>query len=191
MSKLDHLLTPAQKRAKKKEEKQAAMLEEMGVAPRKPTKVKKTRKPMSPEQKAAAVARLAAAREKKNAGKAPNCHPDVAALDDSHPLSYNTTKVILKDWRERLRAIRHQKESKDTDARREYQVAEAYVKNLGIYIKDGVYLDHKYGPERQSNINIVCLVNAYNPDGSVKRTLGTFYPDLDQVWTAELAAEYN
>ena len=191
MSKLDHLLTPAQKRAKKKEEKQAAMLEEMGVAPRKPTKVKKTRKPMSPEQKAAAVARLAAAREKKNAGKAPNCHPDVAALDNSHPLSYNNTKAILKDWRERLRAIRHQKESKDTDARREYQVAEAYVKNLGIYIKDGVYLDHKYGPERQSNINIVCLVNAYNPDGSVKRTLGTFYPDLDQVWTAELAAEYN
>ena len=191
MSDMDHLLTPAQKRAKKKEEKQAAMLEQMGVAPRKPTKVKRTRKPMSPDQKAAAVARLAAAREKKNAGKAPNCHPDVAALDDSHPLSYRNTKVILKDWRDKLRAMRDQKDSKDTNLRREYQVAEAYVKNLAIYIKDGIYLDHKYGANREGTMNIISIVNAYNPDGSIKRTLGTFYPDLDEVWTEELAAEYR
>ena len=75
--------------------------------------------------------------------------------------------------------------------RREYQVAEAYVKNLAIYIKDGIYLDHKYGANREGTMNIISIVNAYNPDGSIKRTLGTFYPDLDEVWTDELAAEYN
>jgi hypothetical protein len=87
--------------------------------------------------------------------------------------------------------MRDQKDSKDTNARREYQVAEAYVKNLAIYIKDGIYLDHKYGANREGTMNIISIVNAYNPDGSVKRTLGMFYPDLDEVWTEELAAEYN
>ena len=190
MSDLDHLLTPAQKRARKKEEKKNAMLEEMGVAPREKTKVKRTRKPMSPEQKAAAVERLAAARAKKNEGKAPNCHPDVAALDDSHPLNYAKSKQILKDWRDKLRSMRHQKDSKESAARAEYQIAQAYVKNLSTYIKDGVYLDHKYGADREGIMNTICLVPAKNPDGTIKRTIGTYYSDIDEVWTHELAKEY-
>lgn len=190
MSELDHLLTPAQKRARKKEEKQNSMLREMGIAPREKTKVRRKRKPMSPEQKAAAVERLASARAKKNKGKAPNCHPDVADLDDSHPLNFEKSKQTLKDWRERLRAMRLQKDSKDSSARSEFQIAQTYVKNLSTYIKDGVYLDHKYGAEREGTMNTICLVPAKNPDGTIKRNIGTYYSDIDEVWNHELAKEY-
>ena len=57
MSDMDHLLTPAQKRAAKREAKKQAMLEQMGIEPRKPTKVKRTRRKMTDEQRAAAAER--------------------------------------------------------------------------------------------------------------------------------------
>jgi hypothetical protein len=190
MSDMDHLLTPAQKRAAKREAKKQAMLEEMGVE-RKVYKQKRKRKPMSAEQKAAAVERLAAARAKKNAGKEPNAHPRVLELDSDHPLSYNSSKENLKFWREKLKSIKHQKDSKESVQRQEYQIAEAYVKNLGVWIRDGVYLDNKYGAKRESTMEYACVTPARNPDGSIKRTQGVYYSDLDAVWTQELAKEYS
>ncbi len=32
----------------------------------------------------------------------------------------------------------------------------------------------------------ICLTMAYYPDGTPKRTIGTYYPDIAQVWTQEL-----
>lgn len=190
MSDMDHLLTPAQKRAKTREKKKQAMLAEIGTTV-KPTKVKRTRRKMTEEQRAAAAERLAAARAKKNAGKEPNAHPRVLELDSDHPLSYNNSKSNLKFWKDKLSSIRHQKESKDSTQRQEYQIAEAYVKNLGIWIRDGVYLDHKYGEKRENTMEYACVTPARHPDGSIKRTQGVYYSDLDAVWTQELAKEYS
>lgn len=190
-SDLDHLLTPAQKRAKTMEAKKKSMLEQMGVEERKPTKVKRKRKPMTPEQKIAAAERLALARAKRNIGKEPNAHPRVLAFDPDHPLSYVNSKAILKEWREKLKSIRHQKDAKDSKQRQEYQIAEAYVKNLGIWIRDGVWCDHKYGAARQNTMEYVCIAPAKDKDGNVKRDVGTYYPDIRAVWTKEMACEHS
>lgn len=186
---MDHLLTPAQKRAKTREAKKQAMLEQMGVEPRKKTKVKRKRKPMSPEQKAAAVERLALARAKRNAGKEPNAHPRVLAFDEDHPLSFKNSKETLKEWREKLKSIRHQKDSKDTKLRAEYQECENYVKNLGVWIRDGVWLDHKYGRKHDQVMEYVCVAMAYDKDGMPKRDVGTYYADIREVWTKEMQEE--
>jgi len=190
MSDMDHLLTPAQKRAAKKEAKKQAMLEEIGITV-KPTKIKRTRRKMTEEQREAAAERLAIARAKKNAGKEPSAHSRVLELDPDHPLSYNNSKENLKFWRDKLKSIRHQKDSKESSQRQEYQVAETYVKNLGIWVRDGVYLDHKYGAKRESKMEYICVTPARYSDGSIKRTQGVYYSDLGQVWTQELAKEYN
>lgn len=186
---MDHLLTPAQKRAKTKAAKQKAMLEQMGVEPRQKTKVKRKRKPMSPEQKAAAVERLALARAKRNAGKEPNGHPRVLAFDEDHPLSFKNSKETLKEWREKLKSIKHQKDAKDTKLRAEYQECENYVKNLNVWIRDGVWLDHKYGRKHDQVMEYVCVAMAYDKDGMPKRDVGTYYPDIREVWTKEMQEE--
>ena len=49
--------------------------------------IKKKRKPMTPEQKAAAAERLAKAREAKGPIQYKNVSPDVIALPDDHFLS--------------------------------------------------------------------------------------------------------
>jgi len=183
---LDHLLTPSQKRAKTRASKQKSMLEQMGVEPRKPTKVKRKRKPMTPEQKAAAVERLARARAKRSAGKEPNAHPRVLAFDPNHPLSYQNTKENLKVWREKVKSTRAQKDSKDFKQRQEYQIAENYVKNLSIWLRDGVWCDHRYGSARQNTMEWVCYALAYDKNGRPKRDVGCFYPDIGMTWTREL-----
>jgi len=188
---LDHLLTPAQKRAKTKEKKKRSMLSQMGIEPPKPVKTRRKRKPMTEEQRAAAAERLAAARAKRSKGKTPNAHPDVLALDPEHPLSYKNTKENLKFWKEKLSSIRKQKDSKEASHRTEFQIAENYVKNLQIWIRDGVYLDHKYGKTRESVMEYVCLTPAMNKDGTIKRTQGVYYPDIDKVWSQEVAKEFE
>ncbi len=188
---MDHLLTPAQKRAKTREAKKLKTLEQMGIEPRKKTKVKRTRKPMTPEQKAAAVERLAVARAKRNAGKEPNAHPRVLAFDEDHVLSFKNSKETLKEWREKLKSIKSQKDSKDTKQRAEYLECENYVKNLGVWIRDGVWLDHKYGRKHDQVMEYVCTAMAYDKFGNPKRDVGTYYPDIREVWTKEMNDEHR
>lgn len=188
---MDHLLTPAQKRAKTLEEKKQRALEQMGVEPRKKVKARRKRKPMSEEQRAAAVERLAKARAARAPAKQSNVHPRVLELPEDHPLSYDNTKAILKEWKDKLSSIRSQRESKDTKQRMEYQIAQNYVKNLGVWIKDGVWLDNKYGDKRQHTMSYVCFAPSFKEDGTVDRVQGTYYPDIGQVWTEELKKEYS
>ena len=188
---MDHLLTPAQKRAKTREKKQKAMLEQMGVEPRKEKKPRKKRKPMTEEQRAAAVERLAKARAARAPAKQSNVHPRVQELPDDHPLSLINTKAIIKEWKEKRSSIRGQKDSKDSKQRMEYQITENYVKNLNVWIKDGVWLDHKYGDKRQHTMSYICLAPSFKADGTVDRVHGTYYSDIGEVWTKDLEKEYE
>jgi hypothetical protein len=144
---------------------------------------------MSEEQRQAAAERLALAREKRNKGKPPNVHPNVLTLDEDHVLSHKNSKETLKFWKEKLRTTKSQKDSKDSSLRQEYQIAETYVKNLNIWLRDGVYLDHKGGVKRDVSVHGYCVVPAKDKDGNIKRTEGIYYSDIDCVWTKELQKE--
>ena len=63
-------------------------------------KPRKKRAPMTPEQKAAAVARLAKAREAraaKNPNKKVNRPEFFGTLSDEHPMSWSNTQKLLKE----------------------------------------------------------------------------------------------
>ena len=126
----------------KREEEKKRIRDELGIKVPKP---RRKRKPMSEEQKAAAVERLAAARAAKGPPKNTSIHPSVVALPDDHPLSLIKVKEWMKYNRELLKSIKAQKDSKDSKERMEYQVTENYIKNLSIYLKDNVWCDHRYG----------------------------------------------
>ena len=167
------------------------MLENLGAdtTPKK-TKVKRKRKPMSEEQRAAATERLAKARAKRVV-KNTSVHPEVLALPDDHPMSYEKVKEWQKYNREHLKAIKHQAVSKDSKERAEYQMTASYVKNLSTYIKDKVWLDSRYGKLREHIMEHTCVAMAYDKDGQPKRNAGTYYPDIRMVWTRELQEEMN
>ena len=113
---------------------------------------------MSEEQRAAAVERLAKARAARGITGTKNVHPDVLSLPEDHPLAYKKVKEWLDYNKEYLKSIKAQKDSKERDERREFQVVENYIKNLRIYIKDNVWCDHKYGKKMENKMEWVTVV---------------------------------
>lgn len=143
-------LTPSEKRKQK-------IRDELGIVPPKP---RKKRKPMTAEQKAAAIERLAKARAARGITGTKNVHPDVLKLPEDHPLSHAKVKEWLKYNQDLLKSIKHQKDSKESSQRMQYQVVDNYVKNLKIYIKDGVWCDHRYGQKMENRMDYVVVAHA-------------------------------
>ena len=151
----------------------------------KPFKQKRKRKPMTEEQKAAAVERLAKARAAKGPAKNSNVPDIFHTIPDDDPFSLKNTRANLKHNQDLLKAIKSLKESKESKDRVYYNEISTYVDNLKKYLNTGVYLDNKFGAERTGTVKYVCVAMAYHKDGTPKRTVGAWYPDVG-TWTQEM-----
>ena len=151
----------------------------------KTVKAKRKRKPMTEEQKAAAVERLAKARAAKAPAKNSSVPSIFHDIPEDDPLSLKSTKANLKLNQDLLKAIKNLKDSKDAKERMYYTNISVYVDNLKKYLSTGVYMDNKFGPERNGTIQYRCVAMAYHKDGTPKRTIGIWYPDVG-TWTIEM-----
>ena len=182
------LLTPAEKSAETRRLKQEKAMESLGFERK---KVIRKRKPMSPEQKAAAVERLRIAREARGLDGSKSVHYSIRDLPDDHFLHWKKVKQWVKSCSEELKGIRNFKNSKVSKERSEYHDLSVYISNMKKYLTNGVWLDFRYGEQRESKIRQICLVQAYHDDGRPKRTYGTWYPDISEVWTQELENDWG
>ena len=148
-------------------------------------KIRKPRKPMSAEQKAAAVERLAKAREKRMKENPPtykNIHQKVLDLPEDDPLHMSKVKEWIKHQRE-IASVEGKNDRAGVKGALAKKIsAEGYARNMQRYLESGDWCDMFYGKDRQSKMRGVCLTLAYHPDGSPKRTHGVFYPDIGYVW---------
>ena len=156
-------------------------------------KVRKKRKPMTEEQKAAAAERLAKAREKKAAGD-PNygqsgIHESLRNLPDDYPLHPKKVKVWIKTQKDLANAERKAVRQGIKGALARQGVHEGYVRNMKTYLRSGDWIDMFYGEHQEHRIRHRCVALAYDKDGNPKRNVGTFYPDINMIWTQELENE--
>jgi hypothetical protein len=155
----------------------------------KPVKIRKKRKPMSEEQRAAAGERLKLAREKRMAKNPPtykNIHPDVLAVPEDQPMSLKSVRNWIKTQKDLISAERKAMKldtNNKTGAYSRFHNCQAYIRNLERYLRDGVYADDFYGEYGKSLIKWRCAVPAYDKDGEIKRTHGVFYEDIGTVWS--------
>lgn len=155
-------------------------------------KKRKTRKPMSAEQKKAAGERLAIAREKRLAANPPeykSIHPDVLARGDENAWSHINVKKWIKTQKELLSVARHDLRRKVKGAEAQVSSISGYIRNLENYLRSGIYTDLFWGEHGQNKCKTVCLVMAYHPDGTPKRSVGVWYPDIQETWTKEMENE--
>lgn len=148
-------------------------------------KVRKKRKPMSPEQRAAAAERLEKARAKRAANNPPqfkNIHPSVLARSEDDPLYFRKVQEWIKTQKEELSAARKDLRLNVKGAQARVANHQAYIRNLDKYLRDGDYSDDYYGAQAQSKIKWRCVVPAYDKDGMIKRSHGVFYSDIGTVW---------
>ena len=155
-------------------------------------KTRKRRKPMSAEQKAAAAERLALAREKRlkeNPPEYKSIHPNVLAKGDDHPWSHIKVKEWIKTQKSLMSSERANIRGKVKGAEARYESHRGYIRNLETYLRTGEYIDMFWGEYQQNKCKQVCLVMAYYPDGTPKRSVGTWYPDIQCEWTREMEEE--
>ena len=167
-----------------REAKKKAALEQLGLTTER-KKIRKVRKPMTAEQKAAAAERLAKARAAKGPAKNSTFDSEVAALPDDHPFSLKNVKQWHKVQKDVLASIRRMKDSKDASERNYYNEVSVYVYNLEQYMRTGVYMDFKAGDNMEKRITQRCLKMAYHADGTPKRTVGVWYPDIGEVYEGD------
>ena len=156
-------------------------------------KTRKKRKPMSPEQKAAAVERLAKARAAKQAAngdvKYKSYDESIRDIPDDDTFSVKNVLSWLKYQKDFLKSIRSYKDSKDVKERKQYTECQVYIDNLGKYLRTGVYTSSFYGRDGTHTVKYICRAMAYNKDGSPKRSEGVWYPDISTVWTKDYEDE--
>ena len=160
------------------------------VEPKK--KVRKRRKPMTEEQRRAASARLEKAREAR-AAKNPDygqssIHASLRDLPDDHPAHPKKVKLWIKTQKELAASERKSVKQGMKGAYSKQCIHEAYVRNLVKYLRDGDYVDMFYGEYMEHQVKRKCVAMAYESDGTPKRDVGVWYPDIG-TYTQEMYNE--
>ncbi len=158
------------------------------VVERKPIKVKKTRK-ISEEQKEKLRARLAEMRAKKKPAEYKNINKMVLALPDDDKYSFKNVKEWIKESKEQVSAFGKTARSMSVtpqDKQKASNAADnkkAYIRYCEHYLKHGDWIGMFSGLHEEHKVVPRCVAMAYYSDGTPKRDVGVFYPDIDMVWS--------
>ena len=160
------------------------------VEPKK--KVRKRRKPMTEEQRRAASERLEKARAAR-AAKNPDygqsgIHESLRDLADDHPAHPKKVKQWIKTQKELAASERKSVKQGVKGAYSKQCIHEAYVRNLVKYLRDGDYVDMFYGEYMEHQVKRKCVAMAYESDGTPKRDVEVWYPDIG-TYTQEMFNE--
>ncbi len=120
-------------------------------------KIKRRRKPMTPEQKAAAVERLAKAREAKGPAQHQNIHPEVLARPDDHFLSLKNVRSWIKSNKEQLSSLRGEVRRDVKGAKSRFHSVEGYIRHMQHYLKHGDWIDNAYGEHQEKSVKWVTI----------------------------------
>lgn len=153
-----------------------------------PKKVRRRRKPMSEEQRKAAVERLAKAREKRalaNPPKYKNVHPDVLAIPDDDPMSRASVMGWIKENKEKLNAAKQERRANVKGSDAKVAMISGYISSMETYLKSGTWTSLFSGADMNKRVFSKCVAPAYDKDGNVKRSYGVYYDDLGYVWGYE------
>jgi hypothetical protein len=144
------------------------------------------------ETQAQKIDRMAKLRARKKPAEYKNVHPYVLSLIDEDPYSLVNVKNWIKHNKEMIAMLTAQSRNKEIsvkDKQRALTTAEnkkAYIRYIEHYIRTGDWIGMFSGQDETKKVIPRCVAMAYEPDGTPKRTVGIFYPDINAVWTNEM-----
>ena len=162
------------------------------VIKREKVKPLKKKRKLSEETKEKLRERLAAMRAKKKPADYKNVAKSVLDLPDDDKYSFKNVKEWIKHSKDlvseytktaRSRATTPQDKQKASNAADHKKV---YIRELEFYLKSGDYISYFSGRDETNKVSPRCVAMAYHADGTPKRSVGVFYPDINMVWTKNL-----
>ena len=164
------------------------MAKKKTVVKRKPLKIKKTRK-LSEEHKEKLRARLAKMRAKKKPAEYKNIAKSVLALPDDDTYSFKNVKEWIKENKLQVSALGQQARSTSIEPKERRKAStladskKAYIRYCEHYLKHGDWIGMFSGANEEHKVVPRCVAMAYYLDGTPKRSVGVFYPDINVVWS--------
>ena len=159
------------------------------VIQREKVKPVKKKRQLSEEHKEKLRARLAEMRAKKKPAEYKNVAKSVLALPDEDKYSMKNVKEWIKESKDKVAAFSKTARSMKIlplDKQKAANAAEhkkAYIRYMEHYLRTGDWISMFSGPEETNKVVPRCVAMAYYPDGTPKRDVGVFYPDIDMVWS--------
>ena len=147
---------------------------------------------ISEERKQQLRDQLERARAKRKPAEYKNVHSSVLALPEDDNYSFKTVKGWIKESKEQVAAFNKTARSfrsTPQDKQKASNLADskkAYIRYCEHYLKTGDWISPMSGPNEEHVVIPKCIAMAYNPDGTPKRSVGVYYPDLHAVWTKEM-----
>ena len=134
--------------------------------------------------------------EKARANRKPaeykNVHPSVLAKPDDNNYSFKKVKEWIRESKDQVSSFNKiARNSKGTPQEKQKAAnlrdnKKTYIRYCEHYLKHGDWIAMKSGLHEEHTVVPKCIAMAYFPDGTPKRTVGIFYPDLGTTWTKEL-----
>ena len=161
---------------------------------RKSLKIKKIRK-LSEEHKEKLRDRLAKMRAKKKPAEYKNIAKSVLALPDDDTYSFKNVKEWIKENKLQVSALGQQARSTSIEPKERRNASnladskKAYIRYCEHYLKHGDWIGMFSGANEEHKVVPRCIAMAYYPDGTPKRSVGVFYPDIGVVWTKDMIAK--
>jgi hypothetical protein len=161
------------------------------VVVRKPLKIKKTRK-ITEEHKENLRKRLVLMRAKKKPAEYKNLHRDVAALPDDDNYSFKNVKEWIAESKIQVSAFTATAKNRSATSQERQKAVNAaankksYIRMCEHYLKNGDWISMFSGKNENCKTTPRVVAMAYHQDGTPKRTVGFWYPDVEAVWTKEM-----
>ena len=159
------------------------------VVQREKVKPLKKKRKLSEEHKEKLRARLAEMRAKKKPAEYKNIAKSVLALPDDDKYSMKNVKEWIKESKDQVAAFNKTARSMKIapqDKQKAQNAADAkkaYIRYCEHYLKTGDWIGMFSGKEETNMVVPKCTAMAYYSDGTPKRTVGVWYPDIEMVWT--------
>ena len=162
------------------------------VVQREKVKPLKKKRKLSEEHKEKLRARLAEMRAKKKPAEYKNIAKSVLALPDDDKYSMKNVKEWIKESKDQVavfnktaRSMKIAPQDKQK-AQNAADAKKAYIRYCEHYLKTGDWIGMFSGKEETNMVVPKCTAMAYYPDGTPKRTVGVWYPDIEMVWTNDM-----
>ena len=144
---------------------------------------------ISEERKQQLRDQLEKARSKRKPAEYKNIHASVLALPDDDTYSFQNVKEWITHNKAVISGLNSQIRSRGV-GEKEKRIAEidvasrkAYIRYCEYYLKTGDWISMFSGQDEEHKVVPRCVAMAYYPDGTPKRSVGVFYPDINMVWS--------
>ena len=147
---------------------------------------------ISEERKQQLREQLEKARSKRKPAEYKNIHSSVLALPEDDNYSFKNVKEWIKEAKDQVSTFNKTARSFKVTPQEKQKASnladgkKAYIRYCEHYLKHGDWISPKSGLHEEHTVIPKCIAMAYNSDGTPKRSVGVYYPDIHTVWTKEL-----